>query len=365
MKIIFVNNARLASGAEEHLLDLAQAFEKLRVEMVFFVRENGVLKQKLTERGYKAYPVFNENNISLPFRIARLLRDENADVISVNREHNMLPVYFAAKIAAPFLSNRPRLVNVFHTPTGRWYPYLGGFDALIATSEYTAQSFYRLNRGMERKTSIIHYGIEMPQVDVAAKRDNNRPRRFFRDRGFPIIGMVGELWKNQEELIDAAPFMLRQFPEITIALVGGGDDSTFAALRKKIAERGLEKNFVLTGRIDRKLIPDIFFDLDISVSTHRNEGFGIVHIESLGCCTPVVAYNDGGIVEILKNGGGVLVDGQTEDFAKSVLDLLTDDDKRASLGIEGRKVVEDKFLLDVMGRNHFEFYQNLLAAHQT
>jgi glycosyltransferase involved in cell wall biosynthesis len=106
----------------------------------------------------------------------------------------------------------------------------------------------------------------------------------------------------------------------------------------------------------------LFHDLDLSVSTHRNEGFGIVHIESMASLTPVVAYNSGGLVEIVRKGGGVLVDGGPREFARAVVGLLEDDGRRHDLGLEGRKVVEDHFSIDAMGRNHLRYYQDVLSG---
>jgi L-malate glycosyltransferase len=293
----------------------------------------------------------------LPLRIAKAIRAEQPDVISINREHNILPACVGLLLAYPFLRTRPKLAAVFHTPTGRWYPGLGKFAGIIGTSEYTAESFIRVNPGIRAKTAVIHYGITVPSVDAASKLVRERPRKFFRGRKFPIIGMVGELWKNQEELVDAAPYLVERFPDITIAFIGGYDGAE--SLSKKIAASGLKDHFILTGRVDRKLIPDIFYDLDLSVSTHRNEGFGIVHIESLAAYTPVVAYNSGGLVEILEKGGGVLVNGTVSEFAEAVADLLRDDSRRMALGDEGRKVVENNFSIEAMGQKHLEFYRKI------
>ena len=114
--------------------------------------------------------------------------------------------------------------------------------------------------------------------------------------------------------------------------------------------------------MDRSRIPDIFFDFDLSVSTHRNEGFGIVHIESLCSLTPVVAYNVGGYVEILGQGGGVLVDGGRDEFAKAVVGLLHDHEERRRLALQGRKVVEERHSLERMGRDHLDVYRSLVAG---
>ncbi len=361
MKILYVNNARVSSGAEDHMVDVASWLKGRGEEPVFLVTVGAVLETQLTEIGVPYHPVFDKSRrLGLPVRIARAIVAEQPDVISINREHNILPVLLSTRIAGPRLRKRPKMVAVFHTPTGRYYPGLKNFDGIIATSEYTAGGFLRANPGIERRLAIIHYGIRMPVADEAGKRDRDRLRRYFRDRGFPIIGMVGELWKNQEELVDAARSMVESFPDLTVAFIGGYEESK--SLKDRIARHGLEKHFVLTGRLPRTLIPDVFFDLDLSVSTHRNEGFGIVHIESMACLTPVVAYNSGGLVEIVRKGGGVLVDGETEDFARAVVDLLSDDGKRHRLGLEGRKVVEDHFSIDAMGRNHLSYYRDVLAG---
>ena len=360
MKILYVIGSRLMSGCEDHLFDLARWFRGHGVDPVFVLRAGSQLQEKLEASGIRCYPAFIPGNkAGLPFRIAQAISAEKPDVISVNREHNILPSVAGMVLSLPFVGRRPKMVAVFHTPTGRWYPGLGRFDGIIGTSEYTAGSFVRANPGIRSRTEVIRYGITLPAADAAAKRDRDRPRRFFRDRKFPVIGMVGELWKNQEELVDIAPALVERFPDITIAIIGGYEGGDL--LRQKIAASRLEDHFVLTGRVARESIPDVFFDLDLSVSTHRNEGFGIVHIESLAAYTPVVAYNSGGLVEILEKGGGVLVDGAVPEFAAAVVDLLQDDDQRMALGEEGRHVVEKNFSVDAMGQQHLEFYRKIVG----
>ena len=355
MKILFVNNARVCSGCEDHLLDLAVWMREHGVQPVLLVREGSILQERCAILGITAYPVFNpERKLGLLHRIARAVLAEQPDVISINREHNILPVTAATMLIYPFLRKKPKMVAVFHAPTGRWYPGLARFHGLIGTSVYTAAPFIRKNPGIQEKIEVIHYGVTIPPVNVETKLVRDRPRRYFKDRKFPIIAMVGELWKNQEEMVDVGRLLVEKFPEITVAFIGGYHESR--RLKAKIESSGIPDRFIWTGRLGRELIPDVFHDLDLSVSTHRNEGFGIVHIESLAGLTPVVAYNSGGLVEILEKGGGVLVDGGTEDFARAVGDLLADDDRRFRLGIEGRRVVEENFSVDAMGRKHLEFY---------
>ena len=361
MKILYVSNARVSSGAEDNLYDIATWMKANGHEPVCLVSVDSILARQMAETGIPFHEVFDKKRrLSLLQRIGKAVIAEQPDIIYINREHNILPTFWATRLVSFRLKKKPKMIAVFHSPTGRYYPGLRKFDGIIVTSEYTGVPFVHKNPGIERLMETIHCGIRLPEVDEVAKKNRNRPRRYFRNRGFPIIAMVGEMWKNQEELVEAAPAMLEAFPDMTLAFVGGYDEP--ASLKERIAKLGLQKHFVLTGRLPRTLIPDVFHDLDLSVSTHRNEGFGIVHIESIASLTPVVAYNSGGLVEILRNGGGVLVDGGIREFAQAVVELLSDDEKRFRLGIEGRKVAEEYFSIDTMGKNHLRFYEKILAG---
>jgi glycosyltransferase involved in cell wall biosynthesis len=353
-----VNSARKVSGAEEYLLDLAGNIGTYGYTPAFFARAGGVLESRSRSCGHSCHAVFGGNPLRVPLAIAAALCCEQPDIVLIGRDHNIYAVIAGSLLALPRLRKKPKIVATLHTPTGRRYPLAINFlDGIIASSDYTGKTFYRANPGWEKIATTIHCGIGTPAV-IAGKDLPDRPRRVLAGRGFPVIGMVGELWKNQTELIDVGALLQKSYPDITIAIVGGGDDSE---LRAKIAAYGLEQNFVLTGRIPRETIHDLFFDLDLSVSTHRNEGFGIVHIESLAASTPVVAYNCGGLVEILNKGGGLLVNGGVADLAREIIDLLQDDDRRRAMGAEGRRVFAENFTVDAMVGRHRDFFEGLLS----
>jgi glycosyltransferase involved in cell wall biosynthesis len=80
-------------------------------------------------------------------------------------------------------------------------------------------------------------------------------------------------------------------------------------------------------------LADLSHDLDLSVSTFHNEGFGLIHLESLAAGTPVVAYQEGGQVDILSGEeAGILVDGGIADFAAGIIALLKYHDRRFAMG---------------------------------
>ncbi|RMG57606.1 MAG: glycosyltransferase family 1 protein [Deltaproteobacteria bacterium] len=364
MNITFLTTAWGVSGAEEHLLDLAKFLKEQKVALTFAVRQGSLFEKRVSSEGFPFVPLERKGPGLLlsPITLARHLIHDAPDVLSVNREHDILLGYLASKMASPFRKRRGKLVAVFHTPTGRKIPLLKKFDGVVCTSEYTKNAFSRHNPELEETARVIHYGIDLWHTDKDEKLNAERKRRFFQNASFPLIGMIGELWKNQEELVDVAKHLVPNFPNLKIAIVGGGWKEQVESLKRKIDEAGLTGNFILTGRVPRGKIPDIFFDLDLSVSTHRNEGFGIVHIESLASYTPVVAYRAGGYVEMLSRGGGILVDGGPEELARAIARLLSNHDERKRLALEGRKIVEEYYTIERMGRDHLSFYESIVAG---
>ena len=108
MKILLVNNARVCSGCEDHLVDLAVWFRAHGVDPVFLVKEASILQERLDSLGIKAWPVFTSGRqMGLLSRIGKAILAEQPDVISINREHNILPVTAATLLVRPFLRIKP------------------------------------------------------------------------------------------------------------------------------------------------------------------------------------------------------------------------------------------------------------------
>ena len=75
------------------------------------------------------------------------------------------------------------------------------------------------------------------------------------------------------------------------------------------------------------------------------EGQGIAALEAMSCGKPVVAFNIGGIPEVVEDSktGFLVKPYSIKDFSRSIIKLLKDRELGKAMGIEGRKVVEQKF----------------------
>jgi glycosyltransferase involved in cell wall biosynthesis len=86
-----------------------------------------------------------------------------------------------------------------------------------------------------------------------------------------------------------------------------------------------------------------------------HEPFGMVNVEAMATGLPVVATNRGGIPEIFKEGGGVLLPpDDASALAKTLRELALDPDRRDRLGKEAYSSYQRNFSWEVVHRRYAE-----------
>lgn len=368
MKILLINNDKGWSGGQEHLKDLTTELLRRGIDVHFVVRTGSVSDQRFRELGVPVHtmPPHGPADIKGFLSFARLLKRERFDIVSINREHDLLLTALAWHLAFPF-RKYGKLMMSYHTTTARWQPFIHTAAAILCISEHVRTHLLKRHPEVAGRVSVVHYGIALGDPPPAEKFDPERPRRFFHNAGFPLIGMVGEFWKNQGELVDMLPTLRESFPNLKLAFVGDNTElSLITPIMEKVRLLKLEDAVIFTGRIPRERIPDVFYDFDISVTTHRNEGFGIVHLESMAAGTPVITYDQGGMVDIFKDENvGAVVSGGANDFIAAIVRLLKDHSLRFSMGKCGYDLIKRTYSLSAMGDRYLAFYQKLLAQNPT
>jgi len=91
---------------------------------------------------------------------------------------------------------------------------------------------------------------------------------------------VGDLWKNQIEFLDALTAIRKEYPDARFALVASETGiGQIREFKDRAAALGLSDAVIWTGRLSKDEMMAFYRDIDIAVSTHRNEGFGIWALE--------------------------------------------------------------------------------------
>ena len=139
-------------------------------------------------------------------------------------------------------------------------------------------------------------------------------------------------------LIDAVADLLERGRQTKVVIAGEGD--TRAELEAYAAKLGAAARFV--GQVDYDDLPAWYGAADLFVYPGLREHIGLVYLEAQACGVPVVAFANGGIPAVVKDGEtGFLVPPMDQQAFVDRLDRLVGDaELRRRLGANARLHVE-------------------------
>ncbi len=113
---------------------------------------------------------------------------------------------------------------------------------------------------------------------------------------------------------------------------------------------------------DEVSIARLYSTADVCVVPSIQENFPNTVLEAFACGTPCVAFDTGGLKELVLNGetGYLARPFDTDDLAKGIAWVLEDEDRRKLISARVRQMVETQYSLDVVSSRYAEIYQELL-----
>ncbi|ALE07905.1 hypothetical protein AL755_16270 [Arthrobacter sp. ERGS1:01] len=202
---------------------------------------------------------------------------------------------------------------------------------VLAVSEFLADA--AIAGGFPKDKLVVHYqGIDTdwftPDTTVVRER--------------PQILFVGTL-NDQKGILQAVEASIGLLGEFDHDFVIAGAGPHMAELRKLQSDHGHLK---LMGRLDRTAVREQMRRATVLVAPSRlskgaREAAGLVLLEAQACGTPVVAYDSGGIAEMVSpESGTLLTENDVEGLRRALLAVLADDvAARAERGAVARNFV--------------------------
>jgi len=137
---------------------------------------------------------------------------------------------------------------------------------------------------------------------------------------------------------------------IRLLLVIAGDGKERQRL-EELAAKELPDSVVFTGKIDRQAMHRLYSAADLFVFPGIRESLGMVFLEAQSCGLPVVAFRNGGIPEVVRDGEtGILTEPFSLDgFTGAIRMLLTDGEQRRRMGQAAAAAIRETHDL---GRNY-------------
>jgi glycosyltransferase involved in cell wall biosynthesis len=146
----------------------------------------------------------------------------------------------------------------------------------------------------------------------------------------------------------------------TLDVVGEGEEGD--ALRVKADQLGLANRVHWLGALERQELPALYRRSIATVMPSRNEGLGLVAVESQLSCTPVIAYASGGLTDVVaREWGGMLVPtGDTRALADAMQAHAADVANADAHGSAARTAMLDRFAPATVAAGYRALYHSLL-----
>lgn len=293
-------------------------------------------------------------------RIADLIRRERINVIHTSTIVNPEGAIAARRNQVPHLWHVRELVGPdmhyqFYNHE-KWAAYVSAHCRyLIANSTVTRDCLSRFFG--QDKIKTISNGID-PNRYALKVHSNQTAQR--------IVGMVGSVtsrWKNHEFFIRTAALFVER-NDVAFRIYGSlpaTGDPYLQRLRALVRQLGLDKKLEF---ISFSKPEDIMRHIDVMFHPSDLESFGRVFIEAMAAGVPVVGVNQGGALEMVKDGiNGYLVPvGNTQEAAERIADLVDSVELRSTFGRRGRELVTQKYSLDLLCEQMISLYREVVIG---
>lgn len=225
-------------------------------------------------------------------------------------------------------------------------------DHYVANSQAGASDIREISGARVEDVTVIYNGVDevKPITTAFASRAV---------RVTVVANITGQ--KGHMEFLPVIQAVHSRLPELQVWFVGRNDLGS--VLHERICALGLERVVAELGYC-KSPEAALYSSRVFALPTRDVEGSPTAIIEAMAIGLPVVAYDIGGISEIIVSGvNGVLIQpGADADFAAALVQLLTDEALNLRLGQEARKTIQAKFSLERCASQHTCLWQGLVAA---
>jgi glycosyltransferase involved in cell wall biosynthesis len=219
-------------------------------------------------------------------------------------------------------------------------------SSVIAIADFTRQYLIERYEIPAESIALIYQGVDIHRFKSTAEGKRAAAGRYvLPEAAGPVLGSVGsfEHRKGHPVLFQALRRLAAgPLPDIHLLLVGDGPDE--ASLRALAGDLGLSNHitfFPFTSEPSH-----VFEVLDITVlPSLYKEGLPNVLQESMAMNVPVISSRLGGVPEVVLDGqtGYMVEPGNSEQLAKAILALWTDQDAYRKMCTRARDLIVERF----------------------
>jgi glycosyltransferase involved in cell wall biosynthesis len=226
---------------------------------------------------------------------------------------------------------------------------------ILANSKYTAKAIESCGIP-EDKIQTVYRGINTKKFDVKPTEDK------YTNHSILFVGGNMER-KGGKYLIQAAPSILRDFPDSTFILIGRTSWMYRQLLNRYIKKYNLRKKAKILDYVAPNELRHFYARANVFVMPAIVEALGQVFMEAMMSKTPVIGSNVGGIPENISDGetGFLVKPKDPTDIKDKVFKVFEDPTMAKKMGEMGHRRVLRLFSLEKMINETIRVYQDAIT----
>jgi phosphatidyl-myo-inositol dimannoside synthase len=232
----------------------------------------------------------------------------------------------------------------------------GAASGIVATSAWVARLAEELLRDLDirRAPPIGAFDLGTDPIFFNPNRDTGALRARWGIGEDPLLVTVARVvpHKGHDITLRAMAALTDEFPTLRYAIVGTGPDE--GRLRSLATELRIADRTILTGALSDDEIAEAYATSTIYVGLSRvesvifAEGFGISFLEAAASGVPSIAGDSGGVRSAVRDGVSGIIVPPTDvgSVVNAMRDLLRNPERRATMGLNARALVETHYNWD-------------------
>jgi len=169
------------------------------------------------------------------------------------------------------------------------------------------------------------------------------------------------LFKGLDFLLEAMVKIIKVDPQVILTVIGEGELKKFYI--NKSVNLGISSHVEFIGKKNQKQLIDYYSKSTLFILPSIGiEAFGNVLVEAMACETPVITTPKAGMFRDIEetNSGIVIPPSNSDEIFKAVLKILNNPSLAKDMGINGRKLVTNKYSWEKIACQNKKLYEDLL-----
>lgn len=360
-------------GTEKHLTQLVQLLSRDRFtcSVVVFdlganaliddVRASGVQVHHIPVR-----QIYTPNALRQAIKLARIIKRDEIDIVQTFHQTSDTFAAIVARLSGVkhIISSKRdtgQLKRPLHVFLNRRLK--GLFARTIVVADAVGDAVVAAEGISRSRITRIYNGVDAvkfspPTVSEAAVARKNLG---FGSDDF-VVGMVAVFRpeKNYNIFFDSASKVMAAIPSLRLLAVGGGP--LFEHFRAIYDVERFRSRIVFIG--ETRDVTQYLKAMDVGcLIPGANEGFSNAVLEKMATGLPIIVSDVGGNAEAVIHGenGIVIPPNDAEAFGAALVRMHMDSAARLAMGSRSRRLVEERYSLQGMCRNHEKLYLSLLT----